>query len=653
MAVVLSAFAIIPLSTSAMAAELGTVTGTVTSASHPGGVPDVEVLFRAEGGGETHTYTDENGQYSKQLDAGVYTVRFTPSLSGLARQFYYSAPSASLSTIVVVTPGGTESGINAYLNIGNAVSGTVTNDQNDPLEDVNVYIFDVDDDERLDAFWARTDENGEYDIGAIPDGEYYLYFDPSDQSQDYVARYYSSSLSQKFAWVIDLGGAEHKVLNTQLDLGGSISGHVSVDPATDVNITVAAYGVAPVALGITHNLDHQASAAGSSNPDVYFAGYGLVDSETGDYVIRGLAGREHYVLFSAVDATTFSPVYVPEYYNDGVSLKTAAKVSVVAAADTPGINAVLTIDGPPITEPITDSDRLYGSNRYATSANIAEKFSETGGYVFIASGEHFPDALSLAAVAGVYKAPLLLTHKDGLPSEVKAQIQQLEPSQIVVAGGEGAVSKAVYDELATMTVGIQRVGGSNRYETSRKIAETLFGSVAFPFAFLATGRDFPDALSAASAAAKLGAPVILVDGTTTTVDAPTVALFEILGTRHVYIAGGTGVVSTGIEDSVRALPGIVGVDRLAGSNRYLTSVKINTRLFTAASTAYLATGTGFADALSGAALAGATDSPLYLAMPNCVPRATIHAIAAQNIGTTVLLGGPGALGPNVQALKPC
>ncbi|MFD4422160.1 cell wall-binding repeat-containing protein [Agromyces sp. NPDC058484] len=54
------------------------------------------------------------------------------------------------------------------------------------------------------------------------------------------------------------------------------------------------------------------------------------------------------------------------------------------------------------------------------------------------------------------------------------------------------------------------------------------------------------------------------------------------------------------------------VSRYAGADRYSTGVEINQAAFPSASTVYLAVGTGFADALAGGALAGATNSPLFL-----------------------------------------
>jgi putative cell wall-binding protein len=49
------------------------------------------------------------------------------------------------------------------------------------------------------------------------------------------------------------------------------------------------------------------------------------------------------------------------------------------------------------------------------------------------------------------QAPLLLVTPSGIPSEVDAELRRLNPSSIVVLGGETAVSKIVYGLLAGYT----------------------------------------------------------------------------------------------------------------------------------------------------------------------------------------------------------
>ncbi len=297
--------------------------------------------------------------------------------------------------------------------------------------------------------------------------------------------------------------------------------------------------------------------------------------------------------------------------------------------------------------------RIAGPNRFSTSAAVAQKFA-TADVVYVANGRNYPDALSAAPAAAHQGGPLLLTEQGSLPGVIAAEIVRLDPTTIVVVGGDAVVSPAVEAALEALQPGNQvyRIAGANRYETSRMVTAYAFPSGAAT-AFVATGTNFPDALSASAAAGHYGGPVILTYGPATSIDADTLTLLDTLNTTEVLLAGGTGVVSAGIETSLNTLFGDANVRRLAGANRYGTSIAINTDTFVTSTTVYLAVGTGYADALSGAALAGKNDSPLFVVPGTCVPQATLDAIAAFGATDIVLLGGTGVLSPSVANLTSC
>ena len=89
--------------------------------------------------------------------------------------------------------------------------------------------------------------------------------------------------------------------------------------------------------------------------------------------------------------------------------------------------------------------RIGGADRYTTSSLISENAwqPEETTVVFLASGENFPDALSLASFGGA--GPVLLTARDRLPAAIEAELRRLQPCVVIVAGGEGSISKAVFD----------------------------------------------------------------------------------------------------------------------------------------------------------------------------------------------------------------
>lgn len=155
---------------------------------------------------------------------------------------------------------------------------------------------------------------------------------------------------------------------------------------------------------------------------------------------------------------------------------------------------------------IAPVSRLAGANRYATAAAVSSRFPDPS-RVFIASGLNFPDALAGAAVAGAQGAPVLLTDPEDLSPETVIALHDMAPDTIVVLGGPSAVSAEVEEELGDFAA-VSRVAGADRYETAQLIAAQVG---ATPVVYLASGLDFPDALSGAALAAAQGSVVLLSD----------------------------------------------------------------------------------------------------------------------------------------------
>lgn len=135
---------------------------------------------------------------------------------------------------------------------------------------------------------------------------------------------------------------------------------------------------------------------------------------------------------------------------------------------------------------ISESERIFGANRYETAQKISERIeSDYKGY---ASGEHFPDALSAIPLLSKEKMPLLLFRAgDSLRGEG------------YVFGGDARISDS--------RIGLfKRVSGRNRYETSVEIAKR-FGD--FDTVIVASGENYPDALSSAALSKKYNAPILL------------------------------------------------------------------------------------------------------------------------------------------------
>ena len=296
--------------------------------------------------------------------------------------------------------------------------------------------------------------------------------------------------------------------------------------------------------------------------------------------------------------------------------------------------------------------RIAGADRFAASANISQRTFPAGATIaYVASGLNFPDALSAAALAGAAGGPLLLVTPGSVPSLILQELRRLDPDRIVVAGGPASVSESVMATLRTVSPTVDRMSGADRYEASRALALDAYGASGANTVFVATGNGFADALAAGPAAASLRAPVLLVPGLASTADDATLAVLRQLGAEKVVIVGGPGSVTAGIATSL-AVAGHT-VERVGGADRFEVSAKLASIYFPHASRAYVATGLGFADALSGGAAAGAVGAPMFTVLTGCVPTPAHTELAAQGPDDMILLGGFGTLTPTVAGFYRC
>jgi putative cell wall-binding protein len=294
--------------------------------------------------------------------------------------------------------------------------------------------------------------------------------------------------------------------------------------------------------------------------------------------------------------------------------------------------------------------RIGGADRYEVAAHVAQQTNPTSSdTVLLASGQNFPDALSAAPAATALGAALLLVQQRDIPDATEAELVRLRPSTIVVVGGPATVSDSVVDQLERLAPTVTRISGADRFEVSRNLAIQVIKDA--PHAFVATGANFPDALTAGAVAGAADEPVLLVNGTATGVDAVTKAALVSLGTQDATIVGGPNSVSTGLE---AALASLANVDRISGIDRYDVAVQLQEAKGPAVATpAYIATGLNYPDALVGGRLAGEKTSPLYIVPGTCVPATVLADLARVGAEEIVLLGGPNSLDEHVADLEPC
>ena len=144
---------------------------------------------------------------------------------------------------------------------------------------------------------------------------------------------------------------------------------------------------------------------------------------------------------------------------------------------------------------------------------------------------------------------------------------------------------------------------------------------------VATGVAFPDGLAGGAAAQRDDAPLVLTPNDRL-LDATANLLLD-FDPSQVVLLGGEAAIAPEVAEAIEAATGIVP-DRVGGADRYETAAGIAREVWPdGTSTAYLATGAVFADALSGAAAAGCREAPVLLTRPDDLPtssRATLRSL---------------------------
>lgn len=190
--------------------------------------------------------------------------------------------------------------------------------------------------------------------------------------------------------------------------------------------------------------------------------------------------------------------------------------------------------------------RIQGQDRYETSAKVAQIIG-TGNGVVIASGENFPDALSIAPIAAAKQMPILLTQSDALPPNIKSIALSTNAEKFVV-GGSGVIS----DSIAAQLGSYKRLAGINRYETNLAVIKEFSSTINFKNVYVSTGNGFADAISGSAAAALTTSPLILTDGTDDNTN--NFIKSEYYNITSLKVLGGTAVVPDSIIYNLLSAP---------------------------------------------------------------------------------------------------
>ena len=187
-----------------------------------------------------------------------------------------------------------------------------------------------------------------------------------------------------------------------------------------------------------------------------------------------------------------------------------------------------------------------------------------------------------------------------------------------------------------------RIYGNTLYDTAVEISKK--GWDFAPVAVLATGGNFPDALTGTVLAHKVNGPLLLTESDH--LNPAVSAELKRLGTQEVYLLGGTVALNGAIEQSLKD-QGILP-QRLAGWDQYGTAAAIAGVATPSSTQAFLVNGEHFPDALSISSYAAAHGIPVLLTRSDSLPPETAQALTQLGVSQVTLIGGKAVIKDTVE-----
>ena len=188
---------------------------------------------------------------------------------------------------------------------------------------------------------------------------------------------------------------------------------------------------------------------------------------------------------------------------------------------------------------------------------------------------------------------------------------------------------------------LTRLFGEGRYDTMGKIVAQAYAGTETTV-IVASGENYPDALAASGLSGVLDAPIVLTGPTSLSSQA--VDQLKRLKPSKIIIAGGVNAVSANVASQLKSYASTV--TRLGGDTRYDTSYLLYEQgVGSWGTTAIVATGANYADALSVSSYAYAGKAPVFL----CDPATGLSAkqrTALSKFTRVVVVGGVNAVPAN-------
>ncbi|AMB99552.1 hypothetical protein AWM75_05875 [Aerococcus urinaehominis] len=405
----------------------------------------------------------------------------------------------------------------------------------------------------------------------------------------------------------DLSASDQAALDQARDLIAQVAAEQTGQEVRNTNASAEALDQNSVT---DDGQDSESSVAGSTEPNLISS----QDQAASDQSVT--SGEQKTIL---ADNGKQSPIKV----NDQVEIKNTSVAAKVSA------------------DQLADLDRIQGRDRFEVAAKASQLGWDKSDTILLANGYKGADVLTGTPLAHAHDMPILYTKDTWIPEVTLQEMRRLQVKHVVLLGAQASVSDKVAEQLLALDYQVSRIGGKNRYEQSVLIARQMEKVTGKPKqAFLVNGYKFADALSIATAAANMQAPIYLTKGDQLA-DEIIPALDQI---GQLTIIGSQASVSDQVVKQAQNLG--AKVDRIPGKNRYQVNRNILKKYHGNQPVLYVASGEIFSDALPAGNLAAKHGHAVLLVKDENVynVKEQVEYALSQDVKTYLFFGGTKTLG---------
>jgi len=473
LAVAVVSFALCASAPSALAAGSAKISGTVTKVGGIEPIEGIEVCadeLNAEFNGELEgppehcAKTNSSGDYTiSEIPKGKYEIEFSASGLNYVTQYYKGKPSLATGEIVTVLEGEDREEINAQLQVGGKISGTVMNASKADLEDIEVTVYEAGSEHPV--AYAMTEAQGAYTIVGLAGGSYKVGFSPAfEKKLNYVPQFYKDKPSFAAAELVKVETEKTtEDIDAELQPGGEIEGTVTAASTNTAlpNTEVAVLGPNETVEGLT------------------------ITEANGHYTILGLASGSYEVGFA-------NPRYITQYYNDQPSFASSNPVTVLQGGTTSQINAALVLRAPTNTAaPVASGTPASGQTLSCSTGTWTGSPKPTYTFAWLRDGVAIPGALAstyvvaAADVGNGLTCKVTATNKNGSVAAISntlivpvpvvgpsKPVITLKTSKLLVSGGSVRVLVSCAVATCTGTIELLEQVASKHVKGNHKTSRT-------------------------------------------------------------------------------------------------------------------------------------------------------------------------------------